>query len=102
MMTNRPILRLFLINWAIGIAMGCGFAAGLLWADIGHLRSLILASDMVVPALLLLFGGFSITCGGVVCGSAIMRMAREDDGQGGGLATAADPVPVRIARQSRS
>ena len=98
---SRPILRLFIVNWLLGIGLGWIFAAGLLWADIGGLRSLIMASDLPVPALLLLFGGFSITCGGVVCASAIMRMLPDQTQGGSGLTEAADPLPVLVAAKTR-
>lgn len=101
MFRDRPILRLFLVNWALGIALGWVFAAAVLWADIGGLRTLIMASDIAIPALALLFGGFSITCGGVVCASAIMRVPLQDNDKGAGLAQAADPVPVLVAARMR-
>ena len=101
MFRDRPILRLFIVNWALGIALGWVFAAAVLWADIGGLRSLIMASDIAIPALALLFGGFSITCGGVVCASAIMRLPQQDEGTGSGVVQAANPVPVLAMARTR-
>lgn len=98
---NSDVLRLFFINWTLGILLGFSFAAAFLYFDIGGLYSLIARSDMVVPATALLFGGFAITCGGVVCASAIMRMPREDEPPAGGMRVEAVLVPVRVRQQGR-
>lgn len=102
-MKDRRVLRLFIVNWVAGALLGCAFAAGLLLADLGGLRSLILRSDIALPALFLLFGGFAVTCGSVLCGSAVMRLgARDDEGRhGGGVAPSLQPVAVvvRAGRQ---
>lgn len=97
-MLDRSIVRLLVVNWALGIVLGCSFAAALLIGDVGGLRSMIFSSDIAWPAVALLFGGFSITCGGVVCASAVMRLPKEEHRDGTGLAVAAEPVPVYVAK----
>lgn len=103
---NRDVLRLFFVNWTLGALLGLAFAGGMLWFDVGGLFSLIKRSDMVVPAIALLFGGFAITCGGVVCASAIMRLPREDEPPAGGMRIEAEPVlapvPSRNAGRLRA
>lgn len=100
-MPKSPVLRLFIINWALGVALGCAFAGAFLAFDIGGMYSLIKRSELFVPALALLFGGFSITCGGVVCASAIMRVTHEtdDDHCQPGLGADLVPVPVAVRRR---
>lgn len=96
MSPSRPILRLFVINWALGILLGCAFATATLVFDVSGIGSLIARSDMAIAAVLLLYVGFSVTCGGVVCASAVMRMARDDDHPASGAVECAEPVPVRV------
>ncbi|MCA0422980.1 MAG: hypothetical protein LCH61_06595 [Proteobacteria bacterium] len=100
-MPEKSIVRLLVVNWALGITLGVLFAAGILAVDIGGLRSMIFRSDLAIPALALLFGGFAITCGGVVCASAVMRLPHEDRTSGTGLAEAAEPVPVPVRPLNR-
>jgi len=102
MIQDRRILTLFLINWSVGVALGLAFAFCLLWFDVGGLTTVLRKTDMVVPGVALLFGGFAFTCGGVVCGSAVMFQAgRDGGGPAAGLGapeTAEIRVPVRPAR----
>lgn len=98
---NSAVLRLFFVNWTLGILLGITFAGSLLFYDVGGMYSLLRRSDMMVPALALLFGGFAITFGGVVCASAIMHMPRdENEPQEPGAAAPAGLVPAaaRITR----
>lgn len=91
MSTARPMLRFLFVNWGLGIALGCSFAAGLMVTDLGGIRSMILRSDMAFAATALLFVGFSAMCGGVVCASAVMRLPRESQNDGAGPG---EPAPV--------
>ncbi len=74
-MQDGRVLRLFIINWLVGALMGVAFALALLVFDIGGIGSLLDRSDAFWPGLALLVGGFAITCGGVVCASAVMMNA---------------------------
>lgn len=94
MRPNR-LLRLFIVNWTAGVALGLVFAAALLLFDVAGIASLLRKSDMMLPGIALLFGGFAITCGGVVCASAVMFQAgREDTGPISGKGA---PEPVRVS-----
>lgn len=78
-----PLVRMLIVNWIMGACMGVAFAAVLLAADIAGMRSLIMGTDLAVPALALLFGGFAITFGGVIAATAVMLMRDDDDSDGG-------------------
>ena len=96
-----PLVRMLIVNWIMGACMGVAFAAVLLAADIAGMRSLIMGTDLAVPALALLFGGFAITFGGVIAATAIMLMRDDDDSDGGHgfhLRPALAPVRVRARR----
>ena len=96
-----PLVRMLIVNWIMGACMGVAFAAVLLAADIAGMRSLIMGTDLAVPALALLFGGFAITFGGVIAATAVMLMRDDDDSDGGHgfhLRPALAPVRVRARR----
>lgn len=99
---NSAVLRLFFVNWALGVALGLVFASLLLAFDTAGLRSLILRSDLVIPAFALLYGGFAITFGGVVCASAIMRLPQREEHEpmDPGAAAPTGLVPVRVRVQA--
>lgn len=68
----------------IGVGFGALFATGALWFDVAGLGSLIMASNDRVVALSLLYGGFAVTFGSVVCGTAIMMISDADEFSGRG------------------
>lgn len=74
---NR-LLRYMLIHWAIGIGIGVFCATAFLLINPIGFRDLLLRSDAMIPALILLYGGFSVTFGGVVCATAVMFPYEED------------------------
>ena len=105
---SRPeagsIVRLVVLNWIIGAALGAFCAGLLLWLDLAGLRGLMCRdAGSMTAGLALLFGGFAVTFGSVVCGSAIMMVAarrHEEDDRGGTRAPAGmalSPVAVRRA-----
>ncbi len=69
---RNPVVRTMIVHWIIGVGTGLFCAALLLGLDPLGFRSLLFRSDALVPGLVLLFGGFSITFGGVVCAAAVM------------------------------
>ena len=74
----NPLLHLMIFNWLLGMAAGLLCAAIVLVVDVGGLRTLLVASDMMWTGVLLLFGGFALTFGGVVCATAVMMLAPGD------------------------
>jgi hypothetical protein len=103
---SKSIVRLVVTNWIIGAALGVLFAALLLWLDVAGLRHLMFRDAATAAAgLALLFGGFAVTFGSVVCGSAIMAVAarkRSRDDQGGAMMPAKPLLsPVVVRRPGR-
>lgn len=96
-----PLLRLLAINCTAGIAIALFALGGLLAVD-APLRELILRDQSPLVALALLGGGFIITFGSVVMGTAIMRLGSEQSSPPGGRrsradgALSADAVPVSV------
>ncbi len=85
---NRA-LRLIVTNWILGAALGVLCATLFLAFDIAHLRSLTWHADHVAwVALALLFGGFAVTFGGIVCAAAVMTVPGSETGRPGGLGAA--------------
>ena len=112
-----PLVRMMLLNWASGIAVGVVCAAIVLADDLAGLRSLMIRSNFLWQGLALLFGGFAITFGGVVCATAIMTLPTEEappprGGHGQRVLAwllhhavarpAPVPVPVAVKRDGRS
>ena len=98
------LIALYIKSVAIGFALSVVFLGLLLWADIAHLRHLILGSDMgwVAAIMVIVFNG--IIFAGVQFGIAVMSMAEKDDGPKGGLRDyllpqidSQIPVPVKAA-----
>jgi len=98
---SRSILRLVVTNWILGAVAGAFCASLLLAFDFGGLRGLMFRESATAMAgLALLFGGFAVTFGGVVCGSAIMSLgAREETGAR--TPALAEPVLQAIPAMSR-
>ena len=75
-----PVVRMIVVNWAIGALVGVLAASAVLFFDIGQLRTLLDRSDIEWAGVLLLFAGFAITFGGVVSASAVMFQHARDGG----------------------
>jgi hypothetical protein len=97
-----PVIRMILINWVAGACMGAAFAAVLLAADVAGIGGLIMGDSVSIPALALLFGGFSITFAGVIAATAIMLMNDRDvvdSGGGPGSRKPLAPAPIAVRRR---
>ena len=99
-----PVVRLVVMHWGLGVVVGVLCAALLLWLDVGGLRTMLVRPDRLMwEGLVLLFGGFACTFGGVVAASAVMtvpRNERSSDG-GGRLTPERSDMPSRSARHAR-
>ncbi len=73
------LVRLMVCNWIFGVLVGLAWAGILLAFNFAGLRGLILRSDIAGWGLVLLFGGFAETFGGVVCATAIMILPMENE-----------------------
>ena len=76
---GNPLVRMIVLHWALGGALGVLLAAALLIFDIFGLRTLLIRSDALVPGLFMLFVGFGPTFGGVVAATAVMFQKGEDE-----------------------
>lgn len=96
---NLRVVHLVVYNWLLGAGIGAGFAALVIWSDLAGLGALILRSEPIWPPLALLFGGFALTFGSLVAGTAIMLAPRDDDPPddppGGRL------IPIRVTARMR-
>lgn len=93
------IVRMMIVQWALGMALGA-FLAGLTLAfNVLGLRTLLWRSDVAVMGTILFVGGFAFTFGGVIAATAAMRAGQDDDDEPrGGLRApvlAAAPVGAR-------
>lgn len=90
-----PLIRIVVVNWIVGACLGVAFAGLMLVADVGGMRALMWGQTISFVALVLLFGGFAITFGGLVAATAIMMIRNDDDDADGGHGYKLQPVPVR-------
>ncbi len=94
------LIRLYIVNVAIGFALAVVFVAGLVWLDIAGLQRLILHAPMgwVAALMLVMFNG--VVFAGVQFAIAIMRMADPEDTPPRGPRVRLEPVPVRATAQA--
>ena len=79
---EKTVVRLVVTNWILGALVGVICGVAVLASDIGGVRTLLFGSDQMWAGLVLLFGGFMTTFGGVVCATAIMSLPYEDEDKG--------------------
>lgn len=95
------LIRLYIINVAIGFALSAVFLVMLIGFNLGNLRHLILETDMGYVAAAMIFMANGIIFAGVQFGIAVMRLAQdEDDTPRGGLRQHAVLAPVKVAQTS--
>lgn len=82
---QKPLLRLLAINLAIGASLAVLLVGGLLVANPGGLRDLILADQSPGVVLGLLLGSFIVTLGSTAMGTAVMALGQRDDSGPRGL-----------------
>jgi hypothetical protein len=73
------LIRLYIVNVAIGFGIAAVFVGLLLWFDIANLWHLISTSDKGWIALLVLWISNGIIFAGVQFGIAVMRLKDDDD-----------------------
>jgi hypothetical protein len=93
---RNSVIRLVAVNAGMGIIIGLACAAALLATDYRGIWSLVEKTDAEIPAVALLFSGFAVTFGSVVCGSAIMALG----GQGPGHTDRRMPWRLSLVRES--
>lgn len=95
------LIKLYIVNVAIGFGLAALFVGLLLALDLAGLRHLVLQTEMGWLAGLMLFVSTGIVFAGVQFGIAVMALAEDDQGPSGGL-RAPTLVPVKVeARAAR-
>jgi hypothetical protein len=97
------LVRLMISNWMLGWAVGFACAALVLASNMAGIRDLMLRSDLVLQGLALLFGGFGMFFGGVVCATAVMLLpVEEEESDRGGGAAAPVLLPAYVMARARA
>ena len=96
------LVRLYIINVAIGLALAIVFVGMLMAFDIKGVRGLIFGSSMGWVAFLMLVLVHWVLFAGVQFAIAVMRMAEpEDQGPRGGLRQhSGKMIPVRVTAEA--
>ncbi len=96
------LIKLYIVNVAIGFALAGLFVGMLLWFNIANLWHLVSTSDKGLLAVVVLWISNGVIFAGVQFGIAVMRMKDDDDDEprGGNRAPSlvhlAEPVLVRV------
>lgn len=102
------LIKLYIVNVAIGFVLAAIFVGMLLWFNIANLWHLVSTSDKGWIAVVVLWVSNGIIFAGVQFAIAVMRLKDDDDDEprGGNRAPAleylAEPVPVRVKPQNRA
>jgi hypothetical protein len=97
------LVRLYVVNVAIGFALALGFVTALVWLDVANLRHLILETDKGYLAFALLVLSNGIVFAGAQFAIAVMRLAAPDDRPSGGRpAPRIVMEPVRVTAGART
>lgn len=91
------LIKLYIVNVAIGFALSVAFLGLLLWQDVAGLRHLILGSDIGYVAAFMMIVMNGVVFAGVQFAIAVMRLAEDSDGPKGG-ARAPDTAHLMPAR----
>lgn len=90
------LVRLYIVNVAIGFALSAVFLVAMVWLNIANLGHLVLDTPSGWIGGLMMFVSNGVIFAGAQFGIAVMRQAERDDGpQGGSKAPALIPIPVR-------
>ena len=100
------LVRLYIVNVAIGFGLACLFTALLIAFDIAHLRHLVFATEGGWLAVVMMVTFNTVVFAGVQFGIAVMRMAEPEDGPKGGLRQhvrpdLSRPVPAELPARAR-
>jgi hypothetical protein len=90
------LIRLYIVNSAIGFAVALAFVVGLVALDVANLRHLILGTPMGWLAGLMMVMANGVVFAGVQFAIAVMRLAEPEDSPPGGTRQPLVLVPVRV------
>jgi TRAP-type C4-dicarboxylate transport system permease small subunit len=97
------LIRLYIVNVAIGFGIALAFVSALVWLDVANLRHLVMQTESgwLAFALLVMFNG--VVFAGVQFGIAVMRLAEPEDPPQGGkrlrVTGALARVPMAASRR---
>ena len=100
------LIRMYIINVAIGFGIAAAFVGMLLWFNIANLWHLVSHSDKGWLAVLILWVSNGIIFAGVQFGIAVMRIKDDDDDEprGGNRSPVrvdmSRPVPIRATAKA--
>lgn len=77
------LVRFMLVHAAIGFCLAVVFVGALMIADVGGLRTLMIASGQGAVAISMLLFMSGLTFGGAQMGVAVMLLGEENNPQGG-------------------
>ena len=97
------LIRLYIINVAIGFALALVFVMGVIWFDVGGLWHLVTETEMGWLAFVMMVVFNGIVFAGVQFAYAVMSMAAPDDGPKGGKkqGITAELAPVHVGAKRR-
>jgi hypothetical protein len=95
------LIKLYIVNVAVGFALSVVFLGLLLWQDVAGLRHLILGSDVGYVAAIMMIVMNGVVFAGVQFAIAVMRLAEAPEGPRGGTrapdTTGLIPVKLKVA-----
>ncbi|GGL76098.1 hypothetical protein [Wenxinia marina] len=89
------LIRLYVVNCAIGFAVAAALVALLLALNVGNLGHLVTTSPDGLLAILMLWVANGIVFAGVQFGLAVMALGSEDEASGGPRGGLRQYVPIR-------
>ncbi|MBW6507066.1 MAG: hypothetical protein K0B00_09990 [Rhodobacteraceae bacterium] len=95
------LVRLYLINIALGLALSVVFVGLLLWLNVANLWHLVSTSPMGWVAVAMLLAFNALVFSGVQFAIAVMRMATPEGGAGGTRAPVATQHPAKVTVTAR-
>lgn len=96
------LIKLYIVNVAIGFGLSVAFLGLLLWQDVAGLRHLILGSDMGYLAAFMMIMMNGVVFAGVQFAIAVMLLAEDPEGPKGGTGApdVRGLIPVKITAGS--
>lgn len=97
------LIRLYIINVAIGFALALAFVSAVVLLDVGGLKHLVMETEMGWLAFIMMVVFNGIVFAGVQFAYAVMALAAPDDGPKGGKkqGVTAQLAPVHAGAKKR-
>lgn len=101
--TMPKLIRLYIINVAIGFALALAFVSAVVLLDVGGLKHLVMDTEMGWLAFIMMVVFNGIVFAGVQFAYAVMALATPDDGPKGGKkqGVTAQLAPVHAGAKKR-